>query len=92
MKLRIHGNSLRLRLNRCDVEQIRTSGVCVESLRFSSNSKLTYTLKTSSQLAVMEVCYLQDCIRVLLPLDMLRNGSAPTGFHFRSTQRAAPLW
>ena len=27
MKLRIQGNSLRLRLNRSDIEQFRTSGI-----------------------------------------------------------------
>jgi hypothetical protein len=70
MKLRIQGNSLRLRLNRSDVEQFRTSGVCAESLRFDSNSRLTYTLETSSRLTAMEVQYVQGCIRVRLPLDM----------------------
>jgi hypothetical protein len=64
MKLRIHRDSLRLRLNRSDVEQFRTSGVCAASLRFESSSQLTYTLETSSQLTVIEVRYLQDCIRV----------------------------
>ena len=73
MKLRIHGDSLRLRLNRSDVEQFRTSGICTESLRFDSNSQLTYTLERSSQLTAMEVRYLQDCIRVLLPLDMAQE-------------------
>jgi hypothetical protein len=73
MKLRIHDDSLRLRLNRSDVDQFRTSGVCAASLRFDSNSQLTYTLETSSQLTVMEVRYLQDCIRVLLPLDMAQE-------------------
>ena len=70
MKLRIQGNSLRLRLNRSDVEQFRTSGICVESLRFDSDSQLTYTLETSSRLTGMEVQYVQDSIRVRLPLDM----------------------
>jgi hypothetical protein len=70
MKLRIQWSSLRLRLNRSDVEQFRTSGICVESLRFDSNSQLTYTLETSSRLTVMEVQYVQDSIRVRLPLDM----------------------
>ena len=70
MKLRIQGNSLRLRLNRSDVEQFRTSGICVESLRFDSDSHLTYTLETSSRLTGMEVQYVQDSIRVRLPLDM----------------------
>ena len=70
MKLRIQGNSLRLRLNRSDVEQFRTSGICVESLRFDSDSQLTYTLETSSRLTGMEVQYVQNSIRVRLPLDM----------------------
>ena len=70
MKLRIQGSTLRLRLNCSDVQQFRTSGVCAESLRFDSNSRLTYTLETSSRLTAMEVQYVQDCIRVRLPLDM----------------------
>jgi|SRR5882672_1508910 len=80
MKLRIHGDSLRLRLNRSDVEQFRTSGIYAPSLRLDSNSQLTYTLETSSQLIVMEGRYLQGCIRVLLPSPWPRNGRAPTGF------------
>jgi len=61
MKLRVQGNSLRLRLNRSDVEQFRNSGVCAESLRFDSNSQLTYTVEMSSQLTAIEVQYLEDC-------------------------------
>ncbi|SRR5229473_6979992 len=73
MKLRIHGDSLRLRLNRSDVEQFRASGLCAASLRFDSSSQLTYMLETSSQLTAMEVRYLQDCIRVLLPFDLAQE-------------------
>jgi hypothetical protein len=73
MKLRIHGDSLRLRLNRSDVEQFRISGVCAASFRFDSSSQLTYTFETSSRLTVMEVQYLRNCIRVLLPLDMAQE-------------------
>jgi hypothetical protein len=73
MKLRIHGDSLRLRLTRSEVERFRTSGVCAASVRFDSNSKLTYTLETSPQLTVMEARYFQDCIRVLLPLDLAQE-------------------
>ena len=73
MKLRIHRNSLRLRLNRSDIEQFRNTGICAESLRFGSNSQLTYTLETSSQLTVMEAQYRQDCIRILLPLHVAQQ-------------------
>jgi hypothetical protein len=72
MKLRIHGDSLRLRLSRSDVEQLRQTGVCSESLRFGPGSQLTYTLETSSRLTV-DVEYRQDRIRVLLPLDMAQE-------------------
>jgi hypothetical protein len=73
MKLRIHENSLRLRLNRSDVEEFRQAGTHTESLGFGSGSQLTYTLETSSQLTAMEAQYRQDCIRVLLPLDMAQE-------------------
>src|SRR5207245_11640967 len=73
VKLRIHQNSLRLRLNRSDVEQFRKTGICAECLRFGSGSQLTYTLETSPQLRVMDTQYRQDCIRVLLPLHVAQQ-------------------
>jgi hypothetical protein len=76
MKLRIHKDSLRLRLNRSDVEQFRETGMCEESLRFGPDSQLIYTLGISSQLKVMEAQYRQDCIRVLLPIEAARGWAA----------------
>jgi len=70
VKLRIHRNALRLRLNRSDVEQLRKTGTCADVIRFGPASRLTYTLETSSSWRVMEARYNQDCIRVLLPLEM----------------------
>src|SRR5713101_10012973 len=73
MKLRIHEGSLRLRLNRSDVEQFRETGICAESLRFGSGSQLIYTLEICSRLTVMEAQYRQDCIRILLPIEMAQK-------------------
>lgn len=73
MKLRIHGDSLRLRLNRSDVKQFLEMGIRTESIHFGSGTKLTYTLETSSQLTDMEAQYSQDCIRVLLPLSLAQE-------------------
>jgi hypothetical protein len=73
VKLRIDGDSLRLRLNRSDVERFRETGIRTESIRFGSGSELTYMLETSSQLTRIEVQYRQDCIRVLLPLNMAQE-------------------
>jgi len=44
-------------------------------LRFGTDSQLTYALEASSRLTVMEAQYRQDCIRVLLPLDMAQEWS-----------------
>jgi hypothetical protein len=68
VKLRIHGNSLRFRLNRSDVEQFRKAGICAETIHFGPGSQLTYTLETSSHWTAMDTRYDRDCIRVLLPL------------------------
>jgi hypothetical protein len=73
MKLRIHKDSLRLRLNRSDVEQFRETGMCAELLRFGPDSQLIYTLGVSSHLKVMEAEYRQDCIRILLPIEAARR-------------------
>lgn len=73
MKIRIYNGSLRLRLSRTDVDQLRETGICAESLQFGSGSQLTYTLEISSQFIVMEAQYRQDLIRVLLPLEVGRK-------------------
>ena len=73
MKLRIDGDSLRLRLNRSDVQRFRETGTSTESIRFCSGSELTYMLETSSELTRIEARYRQDCIRVLVPLDMAQE-------------------
>jgi len=70
VKLRIHGNSLRLRLNRSDVERLRETGICTESLRFGPGSQLSYMLEASPQATLIEVEYGENCIRVVLPRDM----------------------
>jgi len=73
MKLRIRQNSVRLRLNRSDIEQFRKTGICAESIQFGPGSQLTYTLETSSQWTVMDTRYDHDCIRVLLPFRMAQD-------------------
>jgi len=89
MKLRIHGDSLRLRLNRSDVEQFRISGVCAASFRFDSSSQLTYTFETSSRLTGWKFSISGTASAFCYRSTWLRNGRAPTGFRFPSTAPAA---
>jgi hypothetical protein len=73
VKLRIHRNSLRLRLNGSDIEQLRNTGLCSYTLQFGPGSRLTYALETSSQLTEIDAQYRQDCIHILLPLPLARE-------------------
>ena len=92
MKLRIHGDSVRLRLNRSDVEQFRQTGVCTNSLRLGSGSQFTYTLETSLVSTVVDVEYREDCIRVLLPLDTAQEwaGSDQISISLNRADRGGP--
>jgi hypothetical protein len=69
VKLRIHQNSVRLRLNRSDLEQFRQTGGCTEWLRFGPNSQLSYALEASSQVNAIEAQWREGCLRILLPLE-----------------------
>jgi hypothetical protein len=48
MKLRLHGNSLRLRLTRREVERLRADGAVEESVDLGG-AALTYRLETAEQ-------------------------------------------
>ena len=75
MKLRIRGNSIRLRLGKSEVAQLAKDGRVEESIQFSAvpKSQLSYTLVTSpiekeisAQLADYE-------IKIILPEGMARG-------------------
>jgi uncharacterized protein DUF7009 len=62
-------------------------------LRFGTDSQLTYALEASSRLTVMEAQYRQDCIRVLLPLDMAQewSGSDQVSLSLNRTDVGGPF-
>ena len=92
MKLRIHGNSLRLRLSRADVAQLQQTGACSESITFSPVSQLTYALETSSEVTAMEAQYREDCIRILLPVRAAQawGGSEQVSLSLGSSESGGP--
>ena len=47
MKLRIRGNSLRLRLTQSEVKELRDKGSVEETVHFSPTSKLAYAIERS---------------------------------------------
>ena len=74
MKLRIKGNSLRLRVSRSELAQFQAGGRVEETIRFAEAREawLTYALESAVQLSPVRVRYgLQD-VTVILSEEQVR--------------------
>ena len=67
MKLRIQGNSLRLRLSRPEVAQLSASGRVEDSIRFGPGASLAYSLESSPDLQAAQALYENGALRVRIP-------------------------
>lgn len=70
MKLRIRGDSVRLRLTQSEVNDIGTGKAVRESTRFIDGSSLHYSLETQPSIRQIEVQMLDNCLAVRLPSKM----------------------
>jgi hypothetical protein len=67
MKLRIQGNSLRLRLSEKDVNQIRAKEPITEKLSFGEASELIYSLDSSPDFNSVRASFDGRSVRVFVP-------------------------
>jgi len=72
MKLRIKGNSLRIRLTKTEVEKFVNTGYLEEQTSFGEN-KFVYALQSSQESTAMEASFDQNKITLFVPA-MLLNG------------------
>ena len=70
MKLRIQGDSLRLRLTRTEVACLHDRGRVESAIRFSPDRALSYSVASSPDAAAVSMDYEGDSICVLLPRAM----------------------
>ena len=64
MKLRLQGNSVRLRLTRSEVERLRETGLVEESVDFGAGQALAYRLQTRVELGPLQTAYRQGIMTV----------------------------
>jgi hypothetical protein len=64
MKLRLQGNSVRLRLTRSEVERLRETGLVEESVDFAAGEAFAYRLQTRSEPGPVDVGYRQGIMTV----------------------------
>jgi hypothetical protein len=67
MKLLIHGNSLRLRLNQSEVAQFSKTGFVEDNIQFASGVGFTYTLESMSRLTAPQAYYANGSLRIQVP-------------------------
>ena len=67
MKIRIKGNSLRLRLSQSEIQLLKEEGRVTDSISFAPDRSLSYLLESSDRIQRAEATYFNDQIRVILP-------------------------
>ena len=67
MKLRIKGNSLRLRVTRPELEALGTAGAVVEVVPFPGGAALKYELRVDSRASVLAASFRDNVVRVSIP-------------------------
>jgi hypothetical protein len=68
MKLRIKGDSIRLRLSQSEVNRFAESGEVQDTIRFSPTSTLTYRLCMDSEVTALTTTFARDCITIRVPI------------------------
>jgi hypothetical protein len=76
MKLRIHENSVRLRLNRSEVAQLAETGRVENAVELGPNGKMIYSVEATSGLEEARVDYRNGTIRVEVPAGVAREWAA----------------
>ena len=67
MKLRIQGNSLRLRLNQSEVAQFSKTGFVEDSIQFAPGATFAYALESLSSLSAPQALYANGFLRIQVP-------------------------
>ncbi len=74
MKLRLKGNSIRLRLSQTDIAYLAKEGCIKEQIRFTKDIALTYQLKTKEEILAPGISYAENTITVFIPQDFANDG------------------
>jgi hypothetical protein len=71
MKLRIKGNTLRVRVSRSEVTRLLAGDCLEETIYFTpeKNAKFTYALRQDTSLSRVAVQYIENRLVILLPTD-----------------------
>ena len=89
MKLRIKGNSIRLRLGRSEVRRLAADGIVEESTVFgpSMNDCFTYAICASAEVSVISSSFAERRLVIRVPAEMVHEWSTTDQVGIRAVQR-----
>ena len=70
MKLRILGNSIRVRIQQQELARLNQAGNISGAIQFGPNQRLTYTLVSTDNLSEVDVAFEDNEISVFIPRDL----------------------
>ena len=70
MKLRIHGNAVRLRLNQAEVGQFSKTGWLEEAIEFAPGATLTFALESLSSVREPSAKYERGALKIQVPASL----------------------
>jgi len=76
MKLRIRGNTVRIRVSQNEMNEISKVGLTQDSAEFGPGSRLNYRVEVVPQ-GLISASYTGDCINVKLPQDVVDRWESP---------------
>jgi hypothetical protein len=84
MKLRMEGNSIRLRLKKSDIEKLKKEGIVGETVAFSDNLYFYYKLKTNQHDQEINATFVHSSVQITLPLPIANTwiNSEQVGIQF----------
>ena len=94
MKIRIKGNSIRLRLTKPEVESLSTEGYVEEQTHFG-NTKFTYRLESSLTVDTLTAAFENNILFMFVPFEFAKKwpGNAIISLdHFHDVSANEPLY
>jgi len=89
MKLRIHGNAVRLRLNQAEVAQFSKTGWIEEALEFGPDATLTYTLESLASVPAPRAIFRNGVLKIQVPAGVANEWITTDQVGMRGTQEIA---
>jgi len=87
MKLRIRGDSIRLRVTQSELETLKTVGEISDAIRFTEESKLVYRLLTTNDVPAPQASFTADTIVVRLPESTATDWATTDAVSVRADQK-----